>query len=214
MATSHEIYYFHTLYTLSYVSGGSMALSLYNDHVQQTKPIPQTLRVKLPPTSVQKNKQDGLKDAAKESVKIEQINNDRFKNLVRASNQTLYKVKTVFPFDFFPDEMSIEITQINVIKRYFFATAHLQTIPIKNVADVFLETSLFFASIKIIDSSYIENSIQVEYLKKADACRARKVIQGLVIANKEGIDLAKVPPKSLLDNIESLGKAQEVEIME
>lgn len=82
------------------------------------------------------------------------------------------------------------------------------------MADVFLETSLFFASIKIIDSSYIENSIQVEYLKKADACRARKVIQGLVIANKEGIDLAKVPPKSLLDNIESLGKAQEVEIME
>ena len=163
-------------------------------------------------TTKNQTKKDGLVEASKETIKIEQINHDRFKNLVRASNQVLLKVHNVFPFDLFTDEISIEITQINVIKRTFFAVAHLQTIPIKNVADIFLQTSVFFASIKIIDSSYIENSVQIEYLRKEDACKVRRVIQGLVIANKEGIDLTKVPPSDLVSDIESLGNAREVEI--
>jgi hypothetical protein len=152
----------------------------------------------------------GLKDAKKEKVKIEEINKDRFHNLVKASNHTLFKISSVFPFDLFTDEISIEITQINVIKRFFFATAHLQTIPIKNVADIFVQTSLIFASLRIIDSSYIENSIQVDNLKKDDACMARIIIQGLVVANKEGIDLAKIPRSTLMEDIESLGKTQSV----
>lgn len=192
-----------------------MALSLYTQSTTDNNCPPKkdtSKVVKLPSLNQQRTQRQGIKDAHKESAKIEQINNDRFKGLVRASNQTLIKVQTVFPFDFFTDEISIEITQVNVVKRYFFATAHLQTIPIKNVADVFIETSLFFASLKIIDSSYIENSIEVEYLKKSDAIMARKIIQGLVIASKEGIDLAKVSPQSLLQDIESLGQAQEVEL--
>jgi hypothetical protein len=155
----------------------------------------------------------GITAAKKESAKTEEINKDRFHNLVKASNSTLYKLASVFPFDFFTDEISIEITQINVIKRLFFATAHLQTIPIKNVADVFVQTSILFASLRIIDSSYIENSIQVDNLKKSDAVIARRIIQGLVIANKEGIDLAKIPRSTLFSDIENLGMAQEVDIV-
>lgn len=171
-----------------------------------------TVRLPRLSTPLIKQQEEGHKDAQKDAARTEQINKDRFHNLVRASNQTLLTIKAVFPFDFFTDEISVEITQVNVIKRYFFATAHLQTIPIKSVADVFLDTSLFFASIRIIDSSYIENSIEVDYLHKDDACKARRIIEGLVIANKEGIDLAKIPPKTLLADIESLGQAQEVDL--
>jgi len=152
----------------------------------------------------------GEADAKKESVKSEEINKTRFHNLVQASNHTLFKISSVFPFDLFTDEISIEITQINVIKRFFFLTAHLQTIPIKNVADIFVQTSLVFASLRIIDSSYIENSIQVDYLNKDDARMARIIIQGLIAANKEGIDLSKIPIDTLKEDIETLGKAHDV----
>ncbi len=148
-------------------------------------------------------------DAKKESVKTEEINKNKFHDLVKASNHTLFKLSSVFPFDLFTDEISIEITQINVIKRFFFLTAHLQTIPIKNVADIFVQTSVFFASLRIIDSSYIENSIQVDNLKKDDARMARIIIQGLVVANKEGINLAKISPDTLVKDIETLGKAHD-----
>lgn len=182
---------------------------LYEDTISDPpykKARKSTSFVSIPPTN---SEVQGLKDATKEKVKIEEINKDRFHNLVKASNHTLFKISSVFPFDLFTDEIGIEITQINVIKRFFFSTAHLQTIPIKNVADVFVQTSLFFASLRIIDSSYIENSIQIDNLKKDEACTARIIIQGLVVANKEGIDLAKIPEDILMKDIENLGKTQD-----
>jgi hypothetical protein len=154
----------------------------------------------------------GVNEAEKEKIKGEEINKERFLRLVKASTETLLKISSVFPFDFFTDEVSIEVTQINVIKRNFFLSAHLQTIPVKNIADVFVQTSIFFASLHINDSSYIENSIQVDNLKKNEAFLARRIIQGLVVANKEGIDLAKVPKETLMAEIENLGKALEVDI--
>jgi len=169
-------------------------------------------RASLPLTIFPSNstRSPAVLDAKKESVKTEEINKNRFHDLVKASNHTLFKLSSVFPFDFFTDEISIEVTQINVIKRYFFLTAHLQTIPIKNIADIFVQTSLFFASLRIIDSSYIENSIQVDNLKKDDARMARIIIQGLVVANKEGIELAKISPETLVGDIVTLGKAHDI----
>lgn len=161
------------------------------------------------------NKADSLavKEAKIESIKNEKVNEERFKMLVRGSHHPLFQLSNVFPFDLFTDEITIEIAQVNVIKRYFFATAHLHTIPIKNIADIFLDTSLFFASLKIIDSSFIESSIQVEYLRKDEACKARRIIQGLVTAKKEEIDLNKISPEGLTQAIESLGQAKNVEIL-
>ena len=153
---------------------------------------------------------EAIQDASKEATKTEQLNRDRFHNLVKSSNTTLLSIGNVFPFDFFPDEISIEITQVNIIKHYFIYSAHLQTIPIKNIADVFLDTSFFFATIKIVDSSFIESSVQVEYLRKDDACKARRIIQGLITANKEGIDLTKISSKTLVQDLESLGRANDV----
>lgn len=139
---------------------------------------------------------------------------DKLDKLILNSQKTLFTISSVFPFDLFPDQMSIEPTQINVSKKSFFATYHVQSIPLKNVADVFLQTSLFFATLKIIDSSYIENSVKVEYLPKDKACRARRIIMGLVIAMKEDVDLARLPVQDLALKAEQLGDAREVDLMD
>ncbi len=134
--------------------------------------------------------------------------------LVSSSRMPLYSTSACFPFDFFPDQLSIEIAQVNVMKKSFFFTQHIQSIPIKNVADVFLQTSVFFATLKIIDSSYIENSVKIEYLKKDDACKARQLIQGLVIAHKEGIEVTGIPPKELILKLEQLGTARDIDFIQ
>lgn len=134
--------------------------------------------------------------------------------LVDSSQKVLFTASAVFPFDFFPDHISIEPLQVNFVKKSFFATYHVQTIPIKNIADVFLQTSLLFASIKIVDASYIENSIIVEYLRKKDACRARRIIQGLVLAMKNNIDLSTFNAKELAIKAEQLGEAREIDLMD
>lgn len=134
--------------------------------------------------------------------------------LVSSSRMPLYTTSACFPFDFFPDQISIEIAQVNVMKKSFFFTQHIQSIPIKNVADVFLQTSVFFATLKIIDSSYIENSVKIEYLKKDDACKARQLIQGLVIAHKEGIEVTGIPHQELILKLEQLGTARDIDFIQ
>lgn len=142
------------------------------------------------------------------------VHKKKFEKLIFNSQKTLFLLSSIFPFDFFPDHISIEPMQINVSKKSFFATYHVQSIPLKNVADVFLQTSLFFATLKIIDSSYIENSIKVEYLPKDKACRARRIIMGLVLAMKEGIDLSKLPIHDLALKAEQLGDARDVDLLD
>jgi hypothetical protein len=145
-------------------------------------------------------------EGAKEQVKAQQQNEEKLDQLLSQSTHVLYKLVTVFPFDFFTDEISIGPSQIDICIRTFFMTKQMHSIPIKNIADVFIHTSLFFASLKIIDSSFIENSVTISYLKKHEAIRARDIIQGLVIASKEGIDITKVPEDVLLEKIEIIGK--------
>ncbi|MBP6881999.1 MAG: hypothetical protein KBC15_00405 [Candidatus Levybacteria bacterium] len=133
-------------------------------------------------------------------------------SLVDSSQHALFTAKAVFPFDLFPDQLSIEANQINFSKKSFFSTYHIQSIPIKNVADVLLQTSIVFASLKIIDSSYIENSIKIDFLNRAEACKARRIIQGLVIAMKNGIDTSKIKVTELAQKVEKIGEAQSIDV--
>lgn len=163
----------------------------------------------LPDKRIEETKQK----ATEESQKHHDINNNRFDTLVNYSQEKLYTTSSVFPFDLFPDHISIELSQVNIVKHYFFFNAHIQSIPIRNIADVFVDTSIFFASIKIIDASFIESSIQVEFLRKEDACRARCIIQGLVVAHKEGLDLSQIPISELAQKVEDLGTAGKIDLM-
>jgi len=73
---------------------------------------------------------------------------------------------------------------------------------------VLIETGWFWSKLKIIDIGYTEESIDVCYLKTKDAVRARKIIQGLVVAHKNGIDLSKYEQPDLPEKLEVLGKAE------
>ncbi len=46
-------------------------------------------------------------------------------------------------------------------------------------------------------------------MKKSDATRARRVIQGLIAAVKQDIDLSKLATKELLEKIEGVGTIEE-----
>jgi hypothetical protein len=149
-----------------------------------------------------------------EKVKDEQKkNNIELDALVTSSQIPLYTLSAVFPFDFFPDQISIEASQVNFMIKSFYFTYQIQSIPVKNIADVYLQTSPFFASLKIIDSSYIENSVQVDHLRKSEASIARRIIQGLVIASKQGLDINGLPPKQLVQKLEQLGHARDVDLI-
>jgi hypothetical protein len=147
----------------------------------------------------------------KEEVKKTKEEEEKLENLSKNSQKVLYKCTSVFPFDLFPDEISIEPTQINVKRKTFFFTSRLISVPIKNISDVIVQTAPLFASIKVVDQFFEENSFQIDYLKKDEAVQARKIIQGLIIASKEGVDVSRIQPDMLIKKTAKLGHMRAIE---
>lgn len=154
---------------------------------------------------------EGRREAVKDFVKERETQRHKFHELVQDVRTPLYKLSSVFPFDLFPNKIIIDVHKINVIFKEFFWSGRTLSIYIQNISDVLIDKSLFFATLKIVDKGYVENMVRVSYLWKKEADRARSIIQGLVIADKEGIDLTKIENKEIMMQVEKLGETHESE---
>ena len=163
------------------------------------------------PSKMQDQVEDAHNELIKEVIKDEEKAQQKLDSLIDRSQKVLLKISSVFPFTLFPHQLSIDINQVNIRLGQFFWTDRRQSINIKDIGDVIIDTVPFFATIKIIDKDYVENLIEINFLKKRDAIKARKVIQGLMVAAKEEVDLSLVDDRDLLDKIETLGKIKQVE---
>ncbi len=131
--------------------------------------------------------------------------NARLDGLVDICEEPLLRIQTVFPFVFFTNEVIVDVDKVSIIYRDFFDSKQVHSVLIKDISDVIVETNPFFATLKIVDVGYVENSIDINYLKKSEGKHARETIQGLMTVHRHGIDLTKVAKKDLLEKLESLG---------
>ncbi len=107
--------------------------------------------------------QEGQDDAARADVKKKQQDSDKLDDLVQKAQNPLISISSVFPFMLFPTKLSVEPTKINITHKEFIASEGIQSINIKNVSDVIVQTNPFFASIKIIDLGFIANNVQIKW---------------------------------------------------
>lgn len=76
---------------------------------------------------------------------------------------------------------------------------------LKNIFDVIVETSLLFATLRLIDKNYIEQESSIRFLWKSQAMKAKNIIQGLVTAVSEGIDVTKCDTDDLVRKATKIG---------
>ncbi len=149
----------------------------------------------------------GQAEAMRDNVKEEQKQTDKFEEMVRNSQAPIYRLKSVFPFEFWPTEVNMDLNKVTIVYTSMWVNHHIHSVFIKDISDVFVETSLFFASLVIVDIGFIENEIRIKYLKKDEAMQARRIIQGLVVARKQDVDLTKLENvERLVEKLESLGQ--------
>jgi hypothetical protein len=163
----------------------------------------QSIQTQTPNTIAQEKsnkavKQEDLNDGNKQKL--------RFNKLVEKSQRVLIELSSVFPFDLFPDTITIDESKLNIIIRVFFFSETVHSIPIKSLKDISVETSIFFGTLKVIPDGYPGQPIIVKFLKKDEAIKARRIIQGLTVASREGIDITQIPNQELKNKIEDLGK--------
>lgn len=146
-------------------------------------------------------------------ISNEDKDTQKLDELVEMCEKPLLKIKTVFPFVLFTNEVIIDIHKVSIIYGNFFASKQIHSVLVKDISDVVVETTPFFATLKIVDIGYTDNSIDINYLKRSDGNWARRVIQGLVMAHKHGIDLTKVDRKDLTKKLESLGANEKGDLL-
>jgi hypothetical protein len=78
---------------------------------------------------------------------------------------------------------------------------------VRDVAEVIVEANIFFATVQILDKKYDTNPMMLKHLKKADALKAQQIIQGLVIAANQNVNITQVPAPELVQTVEQVGVA-------
>jgi hypothetical protein len=138
----------------------------------------------------------------------EKTTTQKLDKLVEQSKAPLLKIQTAVPLNPFPNKVIVDINKVTIIYKYFFLSKQVHSVFVKDISDVLVETSLFYATLKIIDVGYTDNSIDINHLSTEDAVHARKVIQGLIVAHKHGLDLSKIETANLVEKLAELGKAE------
>lgn len=134
----------------------------------------------------------------------------KFDSLVRGCRRMLFRISAIFPFDLFPDEIIIDECKVSVVFREFFFSDDIHSINIEQIRDVDVETGPFFAKLQIVPDGYPSKPLIVRYLSKKQAYRARSIIQGLMVAKRNNIDLGKIDEPDLAGKLESLGRTHTI----
>src|SRR5438045_781310 len=90
------------------------------------------------PTIMQEAREEGLKEAYKEIIKEQRTQRRKLVDLLDKSNHVLLRIRNIIPI--FTDEILIDANKITIINRPFFFSEHIQSISIRNVNDIFIQT--------------------------------------------------------------------------
>ena len=145
-------------------------------------------------------------DVKSEVEKKQSLDRAKVENLIKRSNRILLKISTVFPFALFPTIVTIEDTKIVVTFYSFFSVREAKDVDIKNIANIFVGNGPFLSFIEIISSAPVENKIYIRKLWKKDALKARNIIEGLRILQKENISTTAFEKEELLEKLNQLTK--------
>lgn len=129
---------------------------------------------------------------------------NKFQKLLNQTENILFKASTLFPFDLFPDEISIDGHKVNVVIHEFFLSNDIHSISIEMIRDIQVDTGPFLASLTIIPDGYPAHPIIVNNLKKKDAIKAQKIIQGLMLIKRQRMNTSNLTPSDSID-LERLG---------
>jgi hypothetical protein len=140
---------------------------------------------------------------------------EKFDKIVERNNYVLFQAQALFPLDFFPDKIIIDMTKVTIIAKSFFATEHVTAIPLKSISDIFMQTSLFTASLTVMYLPHSDrpSAIQPEEAKilalsRKDAIIAKDIIRGMVIAHEDNIDLTNIKLEDLRSKLQELGSTK------
>ncbi|KKR76948.1 MAG: hypothetical protein UU21_C0001G0002 [Candidatus Levybacteria bacterium GW2011_GWA2_40_8] len=128
--------------------------------------------------------------------------------LANASDSILFQATTVFPFTFFRNSIIIDKTKVTIIERLFFFSQNTTSYAIEDILNVEIGSSIFFSFLTCLTRYDNKKAFTLHYLKKNDAVFAKKLIQGLIIAKREGVHIEELSKEEIMTYGEVIGKGE------
>lgn len=123
-------------------------------------------------------------------------------DLVKKSNRVIISISSkIFPWDFFPDTIVVEESRVTFIFRQFLSSQS-HSVDLKDISNVFIESSLFLATLQVVSQTYIQNDIKIGHLKRKEAENVRRIIEGLRTFIQNNIDTSNYEIDELIEKIE------------
>ncbi len=95
---------------------------------------------------------------------------------------------------------------LTVVHRSFFRVAKIASVQIKDIINIEASLGPFFGSLVLTSKHFLNNLQTINFLKRGEVVKIQRSIQGLIIAQKEGIDTTNIGREQLIRLVSNLGK--------
>lgn len=151
--------------------------------------------------------ESGLEEQIKKQAASREADRESVDRLVKSSNRCIISVSTSLPWTFFPTTINVEESRVTFIFRQFLSSQS-HSVDIKDISNVFIESSLFFATLQIVSRTYIQNDIKIGNLNKNKAVKVRMIIEGLRTLSGHNINTSSYRVSELIAKIEEMHFSQ------
>ena len=145
----------------------------------------------------------GKDENTKNQAEKKESDRQKVDDLVKRSNRCIISVSSAFPWNIFPNTIEVEESRITIITRQLLSSQS-HSVEIKDISNVFIESSILFATLQIVSRTFIKNNIKINYLHKGKASKVKMIIEGLRTFDSNDIDTSTYEVEELLNKLGEL----------
>lgn len=132
---------------------------------------------------------------------------DKLSILADLSHQVLFEAKSVYPYELWPDKITICLNRITITYKKPFSVDE-RPIPIEYLNTAHVTKGLFFASLSI-ETFGVEKPNPIYHLRIDDARTARRYILGLIECKKNSVNFGDYKITEIKEKLQDIGKVRE-----
>lgn len=144
---------------------------------------------------------EGIDEQTKNQAIKKESDRQTVSDLVKMSNRCIYSISTQFPWNIFPNTIEIEEDRVTFTFRQLLSSQS-HSINIKDISNVFIESSLLSATLQVVSHTYTQNDIKISHLNRKKAEKARRIIEGLRTFAEHNINTSNYGIDELITKIE------------
>ena len=112
-----------------------------------------------------------------------------------------------FPFDLFPNTINVEEGRITIINRHLLSS-EVHSIDIKNISNIFINSTFFYSQLIIISKTFEENEVKIRNLRTNEAIDLRRIVEGLRTFENNQISTSNYTKDELIAKLEELSTTE------